>query len=374
LNPVLTIGDRTFDKVCVIRHPFTGGLSFLITYALNETRRALENNYLPVIYYHREVAKLYYEAAYGENVWEYYFEPVMGMAYGQLQSHLRAGEIQSSQIVEEPNLTAHEYLAAISRDPDRIGTFWGYAGLKGPQQVAPWMAAKRRLGSDYVARYVRVKPHILRKVDLFHEDNFGTFKTYGVHIRGTDFNYAEPTPPERYIDTIRKLVNEADDHDFRIFLATDQAQFVDLFEREFENRVITHDCMRSSSEIPVHHMPSGSAYAKGEEVLIDMLLLSRCDHLLKCASAVGEYALRLNPAMPFTDFGLESGKHAGTALAPAYYKLNVARSHPLASYLKLQFKRAKRAVLHSAIWIGRYTLPVAVRDALWRRIGQRFFT
>jgi len=38
-------------------------------------------------------------------------------------------------------------------------------------------------------------------------------------------------------------------------------------------------------------------YRKGEDVLIDTLLLSRVDFLLKCSSSVGEFAIYFNPAL-----------------------------------------------------------------------------
>ena len=40
---------------------------------------------------------------------------------------------------------------------------------------------------------------------------------------------------------------------------------------------------------------------KGEEVLVDALLLSRCDKLLKCTSAVGEFALYFSDPMEAID-------------------------------------------------------------------------
>ena len=40
-----------------------------------------------------------------------------------------------------------------------------------------------------------------------------------------------------------------------------------------------------------------SAHSRGLEVLLDTLLLSRCDYLLKSASAVSEFAIYFNPAL-----------------------------------------------------------------------------
>jgi len=71
---------------------------------------------------------------------------------------------------------------------------------------------------------------------------------------------------------------------------------------------------------------------------------------------------------------MESDKRAAAVLAPAYYKLNVSRSHPLASRTKLLYKRCKRFALHAIMSAGRLTLPETLRAVLWKRYGQRFFT
>lgn len=42
---------------------------------------------------------------------------------------------------------------------------------------------------------------------------------------------------------------------------------------------------------------SGRGYQKGEDVLLDMLLLSRCDWLLHAASGVAEFAIYFNPQL-----------------------------------------------------------------------------
>ena len=41
-------------------------------------------------------------------------------------------------------------------------------------------------------------------------------------------------------------------------------------------------------------------------MLIDILLLAKGNHLLKCAASVGEYGAWFNPDIEMTDFGVES--------------------------------------------------------------------
>ena len=45
----------------------------------------------------------------------------------------------------------------------------------------------------------------------------------------------------------------------------------------------------------------GDAYKKGEEALVDCLLLSRCDFLLKCTSHLSESSMYFNPKLECID-------------------------------------------------------------------------
>ena len=56
---------------------------------------------------------------------------------------------------------------------------------------------------------------------------------------------------------------------------------------------------------------SGRGYQKGEDVLLDMLLLSRCDWLLHAASGVAEFAIYFNPQLHERSVHLQY-EHAGS--------------------------------------------------------------
>lgn len=292
MGEYLTVNGSTFDKFHVIRPADRyAGFCAMITYALNEVRLALGNNWLPVVNYNNYINSYFYDPACGDNVWEYYFEPLMGISYTYVKQLLSEGKI--------PQKLIHSYPAELivkwhHEDPDRIATFWA---CDPPENPAHWMALKRQLGREYVSRYIRVKPHILAKVEQFHHNNIKSWNTCGIHIRGTDFAYAEPTKPEVYFRAIYQWAANSQHDDFKLFLATDQQQFVEMFQREFGERVITYSSIRSSSDVPAFFFNDVSAYKKGEDVLIDILLLSQCNYLLKCAAAVGEYALWFNPEL-----------------------------------------------------------------------------
>ena len=300
------------------------GFCALLTYTLNGIRMAVRDSAIPVVHYGPGSTRFFYDPSHGENVWEYYFEPVSNVQYEQLRAMLDRNELSPDQV---HSFTPKQIFGWHHSDPDRIATFWA---KDVPDDPAAWMEAKRALGRKYVSKYVHVKPHVIEKVDAFWGAWIQPQFTIGVHIRGTDFAYAEPTNPLAYFDEIdRRLSNWSTDQ-YRVFLATDQSQFVDLFRRRYGERLITYDSLRSNRKLPPFKFSKESPYKRGEDVLIDLLLLSRCNFLLKGAAAVGEYALWFNPSLRCHDFALNSSfdPRQVLELVSAYRKLHIAQWSP----------------------------------------------
>ena len=367
LRPYLCVDGHRFDKFHIIRHSDPhAGFSSLLTIALNGVRKALENNWLPVVNYDKEVNDHFYDPDHGPNVWEYYFEPVMGVSFALVEELRAKGEISESDLHAYPAELIWEWHRF---DPDRIATFWHD---EAPEDPRAWMSEKRRLGRLYVSRFLQVKSHIRSRVECFYEEHIAPEYTFGVQIRGTDFAYAEPTEPSVYFRTIDDLARRKQMESFRVFLATDQSQFVDRFSRHFGDRLITYSSTRSTSDVPAFLFRDMSPYKKGEDVLMDILLLAKCDFLVKSASAVGEYALWFNPDLDCVDFALES-EYDPTHAVPAYLKLNVGQMGAGKRRLLISYFRVRRGLLLFSMRLGRILLPRSFRDWLWRHLGRRLF-
>ena len=295
----ISFNGKDYDKVHLIHggDP-TAGFSALMTYALNGVRRAELKNWLPVVDFSPENAPHFYDPDHGSNIWEYYFEPVAGLSSSQLQQWLDSGKLRADQV---HRYTDEQVVKWHVHDPDRITTFWGPVEVEDKQA---WMAEKRQLGREFVGKHIRVKPHILEKLERLHEELFHFDYMFGVHIRGTDFSYARPNTTEEYFAALEEKIAALEVSNYGIFLATDQNQFVDAFEARFPGRVVTIDVARSSNEVVPYRLKNVSPYKKGEDPLLDILLLSRCDYLFKSVSAVGEYAMWFNPSLECTDFAL----------------------------------------------------------------------
>ena len=328
---MLTVGDHTFDGICIVPNADkNAGFGALITFALNGVRAALLRNLLPVIDFDADSTHRFYDPACGESIWEYYFEPVMGLSSADAYQLRDEGVINEDRFFRHPEADIWHWHHT---DPDRIATFWH---VDKPDNPAEWITRKRALGRRFVRDYVRPLPEIPQQVEELRAARFTSAFKFGVHIRGTDFAYAEPTTPAKHIEAIDRTVAERALDDWQVFVATDQEQFVELFRERFEERLITSPSHRSRTGVAPFKLDRVPAYARGANVLQDLLLLSRCDFLLKGASSLGEIALWFNPHLECMDFALtsEADTRYYVHRSNAFLKLNVPRASSLGLYLR----------------------------------------
>jgi hypothetical protein len=151
-------------------------------------------------------------------------------------------------------------------------------------------------GARLIAQGLRVKTQIITKVDGFAEANF-IGRVLGIHFRGTDKgSEASEVSSEEIMETVQNYLNVH--HEIEtIFLGTDVEDFVGLFKERFAAyRVCFHeDSCRSNNGVPVHRVGKGdSNYLKGEDAIINCLLLSRCDAIVRTCSLLSAWAILLN--------------------------------------------------------------------------------
>jgi len=204
---------------------------------------------------------LYYDPAVGENWWEYYFEPIC--------VDTLAGA--------RPRIV----------DTDQHMRF----ALRAENGMP------RRRAAELVERYVRVKRHILEKIEAFALAKFADAFVIGVHYRGTDKKDEAPRIPYETVEmAVHSAIGRAAAANVRIFVASDEQAFVDHMLDCFPGKVEVWETRRSTDGTPIW-VSNEENYKKGEDALIDCLLLSRCRLLIRTASDLGLVSTFFNPKL-----------------------------------------------------------------------------
>ena len=84
-------------------------------------------------------------------------------------------------------------------------------------------------------------------------------------------------------------------------MATDQRQWLKTLEQVYPDRIVSFSEWSLSDSDDNRFNDDRAKAARGVEVVVDLLLLSRCSYVLKCHAAVGEMAATLNPDLRFLD-------------------------------------------------------------------------
>lgn len=205
---------------------------------------------------------LYYDPSHGQNWWEYYCEPI------------KLGNAKKGYIKQ---FDTYQYVYYAHFTEDNLSREEVY---------------------KLIQKYIKIKKHIQDKIDKFEHDNFVGHSIISVHYRGTDKSSEAPRVPyDKVIGSVYDYVKDKKLEDYRIFLATDEQEFVDHMQQIFPNKVITYDSKRSLDGKPVH-LTTPNNYQVGEEALIDCVLLSRGDILIRTSSNLSMWSAFFNPRIP----------------------------------------------------------------------------
>lgn len=298
-----------YNKVILIRinHSNAGFFAYF-TFALNQLSYCERHGYLPVVLFGPNSVNgpnAYYEPARGDNTWDYYFEPVHQYTYQDIKVMIADAShpLCESDVTSLSNEDLH-YMH--SQDPSGIyGYAYGFYRYK-TSYDSRWFGGHRREAHRLIRKHVRIKPEIREEVNEFCDRHMSGRHVLGIHMRGTDKGIAACmlavggiVPPEVYVPEI-DAYREAQP-DCKIFVATDQRQYLEFMRERYPTSVVFREALRSEGKLAPFQIKGGSNYQKGKEVLIDCLLLARCQFLLKCTSHVGEAAMWFNPDLPCID-------------------------------------------------------------------------
>lgn len=243
-----------------------------VLYALWE----FEHGYLSALTVDFGRRGLYFDSAHGPNWWTYYCEPIV------------LGAVQEGVVEREYGFNKH---------------------------YAPWSALKenvpRHEAHALASKYIRPKKRILEKVNQFCKQYFSQHNVIGVHYRGTDKAGEAPRVSyETASQTIQNVLQQrgTPQKPCRIFIATDEQAFIDYARSLWGDSVCYRNTIRSTNEQKAIHYNDGrSPYQLGEEAIIDMLLLSKSDIIIRTSSNLSLWSTYFNLTVPVIELSHRYG-------------------------------------------------------------------
>ncbi len=192
---------------------------------------------------------------------------------------------------------------AFDRFPESIKVARGFSNT---MMTAKQAYAMAHTGSGWRHRYhkafadhIRIRPHITARVDALMPPATAGHFLIGAHVRhpvhAGEQIHLMPSPRD-FIDRIRGLIPR--EGSWRVVLATDVEETADEFRKLFGgNLILQPNVARAATASDVSTDAGGKppAVALGEQVLIDALMLARCDVFVHITSNVATAVGYMNP-------------------------------------------------------------------------------
>lgn len=206
---------------------------------------------------------LYFDAAVGANWWDYYFAPI---------------DTRDRPEARARTIDPHYHDLCANR-------------------VERTMARVR--GAALVQQHVTVRPAVNDIVDNFIGQHWTGHYVIGVHYRGTDkSDDARRVPYEEVESVVHDAMRRAGPERCRVFLATDEQAFVDFMRARFPAQLCSREMFRSIDGRPIDVVNADGNHQKGLDAVVDCLLLSRTDTLIRTASNLSLCSTLFNPQLP----------------------------------------------------------------------------
>jgi hypothetical protein len=150
---------------------------------------------------------------------------------------------------------------------------------------------------NILKKYLIIQPFIIDKVNDFVNNNFKG-KVLGIHVRGSDC-YIDNLRPKIPLAYFRDIISEYLYYYDTIFIATDTLEYRNYFINHFPDKVVFYDSKSivsfdSDYDFFSIHEKNVSG-TNGEDVIIESLILSKTDFLLRNRSNIAHFAQIVNP-------------------------------------------------------------------------------
>jgi len=211
----------------------------------------------------------------GENAWDNFFAP------------LPHGSSDSAQ----PQTVIDGYLDDEITDANAHQLY-----------LKPGFQSLRRQYHAAYQQHIHVRVDILDEVDEFHAAHMRGHVCIGVHTRQWLQRHEQfsglTLPTQGYIQVVQQLMVQSGAT--KVFLATDEAETVAAMQAAFGDRLVCRAEIYRTSVLEteeLHWQDQNRGSRLGREVLIDALLLARCNYLLHGISNVATAVAFINPGV-----------------------------------------------------------------------------
>ncbi len=243
------------------------GLFSLFFQVLNHIAWCEVANKQPVVYW--DQLCLYFEP--GEslgaaNAWEYYFEPLSTATY------VPGDEIHRKYAMPQNGSM----------------TFSNKAKLK---------KNARAVAHRIIQQYIHIKSDVQVIVDDFYTACMRGKFLIGIHLRGTDkCREITPVDPRFLLEAAQGFAERHAGKDVAFFVASDEERLVTMARSFLDKPVIVYDAERSVNGKAIH-TEKYNQMRHGLDILVEVLLMARCNVLVHTLSNVSHAALCFNPEL-----------------------------------------------------------------------------
>jgi protein O-GlcNAc transferase len=149
--------------------------------------------------------------------------------------------------------------------------------------VVPWLATDHPLYGKplidvyryLIKKYLRPRKSILDNCESFYEAHLGGGCFVAFHARGSD-----KTLEDAELDRINRsnfAALKTIDITWKIFLLTDDENWVTQVRGAYGDRVVTTDCHRTTGKTGLHHLNIDDRVRLGREIMADVYIARRAD-------------------------------------------------------------------------------------------------
>jgi hypothetical protein len=153
-------------------------------------------------------------------------------------------------------------------------------------------------GSRILHKHLVPKPHITKIVDDLWHSVGRNGPVLGIHFRGTDKSWEAPRASWEHCLAVAETYMRKHADITAIFSASDEQEFIDFLARSIKGVPVychkDHYRNRTGNERPVF-LDQGGGYEKGEDALVNALLLAKCSTLIRTTSTLSAWASLFNP-------------------------------------------------------------------------------